>query len=93
MPGQARHDGGLASPAFLQLRQPLPELAQLDRSFDHARVERRIVVREALHRIGTLKLAGNAGGEHFEMAGLANHAIRAGFEGANRGSAIGAAND
>src|SRR5438067_4488568 len=63
----------------LQPRQPVAQLADLDRSFDDARVERRIVVPQALQRTGALDPAIDPREQHFEVERFDDHIVGAGF--------------
>ena len=58
--------------------QPVAQLTNGDCAFDHARVERRIVVAQPLDRIGAGNLAGDARDQHVEVERLANHVVGAG---------------
>ena len=69
------------------------KLTDLDRPLDHAGVERRIVLLQALERPRALDPAVDPREQHFEVEGLQDHVVGAGLIGANGALWLGFAGD
>src|SRR4051795_5867798 len=70
-----------SSPRF---SQRVLQLADLDRALHHPRIERGIVVLQALDRTRTIDPPLDPGDQHFEMEGLQDHVVGARFISSNR---------